>query len=52
LEALAGDGLLNYGPYGVELTELGKHFTRNGCKAFDLKLLCSQVAEKYYSQAI
>ena len=52
LEALAGDGLLNYGPFGVELTDLGKHFTRNVCKAFDLKLHCSQVAEKSYSQAI
>ncbi len=52
LEALAADGLLNYGPYGVELTDLGKHFTRNVCKAFDLKLLSSQVAEKSYSQAI
>ena len=52
LEALASDGLLNYGPYGVELTELGKHFTRNVCKAFDLKLLSSELIEKSFSQAI
>ena len=52
LEDLAQDGLLNFGKYGVELTELGRHFTRNVCKAFDLKLLCSQEAEKSYSRAI
>ena len=52
LEDLAKDGLLHFGQHGVELTELGKHFTRNVCKAFDLKLLSSKVLEKSFSQAI
>ena len=52
LEDLAKDGLLRFGKYGVELTELGKHFTRNVCKAFDLKLLSSEQTKKLFSQAI
>jgi oxygen-independent coproporphyrinogen-3 oxidase len=52
LEDLAKDGLLHFGQHGVELTKLGKHFTRNVCKAFDLKLLSSEVLEKSFSQAI
>jgi oxygen-independent coproporphyrinogen-3 oxidase len=52
LEDLAKDGILYFDQHGVELTELGRHFTRNVCKAFDLKLLSSQVEGKSYSQAI
>jgi oxygen-independent coproporphyrinogen-3 oxidase len=52
LEDLAKDGLLHFGQHGVELTKLGKHFTRNVCKAFDLKLLSSEQTEKSFSQAI
>lgn len=52
LADLAKDGLLHFGIQGVELTELGKHFTRNVCKAFDLKLLSTEALEKSFSQAI
>jgi oxygen-independent coproporphyrinogen-3 oxidase len=42
LEKLAADGLVQWNQTGLMVTELGKHFIRNICKAFDLQLLRSQ----------
>jgi oxygen-independent coproporphyrinogen-3 oxidase len=38
LEKMNADGLLDYDEEGVQVTELGRHFIRNICSAFDLYL--------------
>ena len=54
LRQLELDGLVILDPRFVEVTELGKSFIRNICKAFDLYLLKKTVADgkKIYCQAI
>jgi oxygen-independent coproporphyrinogen-3 oxidase len=52
LDELAIDDLVTWGEHGVIVTDLGKHFIRNICKAFDLKLLASEVQERVFSQAV
>jgi oxygen-independent coproporphyrinogen III oxidase len=54
LALLQGDGLVNYDERSIQVTPLGRHFIRNICKAFDLRLLRNeQVGEnKMFSKAI
>ena len=52
LDELALDDLVTWGEHGLLVTELGKHFIRNICKAFDLKLLASEIQKKTFSQAV
>jgi oxygen-independent coproporphyrinogen-3 oxidase len=46
------DELVSWGEHGLIVTELGKHYIRNICKAFDLKLLSAEVQKKTFSQAV
>lgn len=55
LRELEKDGLLHLDPTGLELTETGRYFMRNVCKAFDLHLLRSNAAgeqNNIFSKAI
>jgi len=54
LELLKADALLNYDATGLKATPLGRHFIRNICKAFDLRLLRNQVINEnqMFSKAI
>lgn len=54
LKKLELDGLLTWDESGLEVTEPGRHFIRNICKAFDLHLLRSRVDvnKPVYSKAI
>ena len=52
LDALALDDLVTWGEHGLIVTDLGKHFIRNICKAFDLKLLSAEIQKKRFSQAV
>jgi oxygen-independent coproporphyrinogen-3 oxidase len=52
LDELAMDDLVTWGEHGLMVTDLGKHFIRNICKAFDLKLLSAEVQKKTFSQAV
>ncbi len=52
LDELALDDLVTWGEHGLLVTDLGKHFIRNICKAFDLKWLSSEVQKKTFSQAV
>jgi oxygen-independent coproporphyrinogen III oxidase len=54
LEQLQKDGLVIFSRRNLEVTELGKNFTRNICRAFDLKQLRSVTDQNksVYSQAI
>ena len=54
LKKLECDGLLTWDENGLEITETGRHFIRNICKAFDLHLLRSHVDinKPVYSKAI
>jgi len=55
LEKLAADGLVQWNQTGLMVTELGKHFIRNICKAFDLQLLRSQqqaTSKPLFSKAV
>lgn len=49
LEELELDGLVTFDETGVNITETGRHFIRNICKAFDLHLLRSE-KEKIFKQ--
>lgn len=44
LVELAADGLVSWDMYGLRVTETGRHFIRNICRAFDLHLLRSSTA--------
>ena len=44
LEKLEADRFINWNEQGLNVTDLGWHFIRNICKAFDLRLLRNQVA--------
>jgi oxygen-independent coproporphyrinogen-3 oxidase len=54
LQKLQQDHLVTWNEHGVNVTELGRHFIRNICKAFDLHLLRSEAAkeEKLFSKAV
>jgi oxygen-independent coproporphyrinogen-3 oxidase len=52
LNDLAADGLLTWDADGLQVSDSGKHFIRNICKAFDLKLLNSACQKKTFSQAV
>ncbi len=53
LDLLKADGLLHYNEKGVKATPLGRHFIRNICRAFDLRLLrADSGANKVFSKAI
>jgi oxygen-independent coproporphyrinogen III oxidase len=53
LELLKADGLLHYDEKGIKATPLGRHFIRNICRAFDLRLLRADAgANKIFSKAI
>ena len=54
LTALREDGLAEFDSTGLRVTALGSHFTRNICRAFDLKLLrsCINENEQLFSRAI
>jgi oxygen-independent coproporphyrinogen III oxidase len=54
LQKLQEDHLVTWNETGVNVTELGRHFIRNICKAFDLHLLQSEAAkeEKLFSKAV
>jgi len=52
LEELEKDGLLYLDNKGLELTETGRYFMRNICKAFDLHLLRTSATNGIYSKSI
>ena len=54
LKKLEADKLIIWDENGLELTELGNHFVRNICRAFDLHLLRTKSEEhkSVYSKAI
>jgi oxygen-independent coproporphyrinogen-3 oxidase len=54
LKKLQADHLITFNETGLEVTELGRHFIRNICKAFDLRLLRSEAMQekKLFSQAV
>jgi oxygen-independent coproporphyrinogen-3 oxidase len=54
LDLLKADGLLHYNDKGVKATPLGRHFIRNICRAFDLRLLRAEPsgANPVFSKAI
>ncbi len=52
LDELAIDDLVTWGEHGVIVTDLGKHFIRNICKAFDLKLLATAEAAPQFSRGV
>jgi len=54
LKSLEADALVNWNEEGLQVTELGTHFIRNICKAFDLQLIRNQkeTANPRFSKAI
>ncbi len=54
LKLLEQDGLLTWDENGLEVTETGRQFVRNVCKAFDLHLLRANLSEekKLFSKAV
>ena len=52
LDELAIDDLVTWGEHGVIVTDLGKHFIRNICKVFDLKLLATSEAAPQFSRGV
>ena len=53
LESLMQDGLVSYNNSGMQVTEKGKNFIRNICRAFDLHLLRTQQSQSLmFSKAI
>ena len=52
LENLAADGLVHFDETGLEITTLGKHFIRNICSAFDLKLQQQKDGAQRFSKAV
>ncbi|MFS0491978.1 oxygen-independent coproporphyrinogen III oxidase [Leadbetterella byssophila] len=52
LEELRTDGILQYTPTSLEVTELGKAFIRNVCVVFDAYLRPGQALSKTFSKAI
>ena len=54
LQLLADDGLVKWNERELQVTATGRHFIRNICKAFDLRLLRTESAgaKKMFSKAI
>jgi oxygen-independent coproporphyrinogen III oxidase len=54
LKKLEKDHLITWNEQGVNVTEMGRHFIRNICKAFDLHLLRSEEMKesKQFSKAV
>jgi len=54
LKKLEADGLLEFDERRIQVTEQGRHFIRNICRAFDLHLLRQNLgtSRQQYSQAI
>ncbi len=54
LEILENDELIEFGEAGLSVTPLGKHFTRNICKAFDMHLQRNRagIAKSLFSNAV
>jgi len=52
LAALEKDAFVTWNEKGVEVTALGKHFIRNICKAFDIKLLSAEHQKQSFSRAV
>jgi oxygen-independent coproporphyrinogen-3 oxidase len=54
LKKLEKDHLVTWNEHGVNVTEMGRHFIRNICKAFDLHLLRSEKTkeQKQFSKAV
>jgi oxygen-independent coproporphyrinogen III oxidase len=52
LEALEADGLIRWSRQELELTGLGRYFTRNVCSAFDLYLGAANPSQQTFSKAI
>ncbi|HMO63415.1 MAG TPA: oxygen-independent coproporphyrinogen III oxidase [Ferruginibacter sp.] len=54
LKKLAADGLVDWDARGASLTAMGRDFTRNICRAFDLYLLQSRIdtAQPVFSRAV
>jgi oxygen-independent coproporphyrinogen-3 oxidase len=52
LEKLAGDELIVWNKYGLQLTYAGHYFIRNICAAFDIKLLAGSNSKTLFSKAI
>ncbi len=54
LKKLEADELIEWNEAGLQVTNLGRHFIRNICKAFDLHLLRSQIKDEKpkFSKAI
>jgi oxygen-independent coproporphyrinogen-3 oxidase len=51
LVQLEKDGLIRRFPYQIKVTELGKSFIRNICKALDLRMKSSS-KEAVFSKAV
>lgn len=52
LAELEKDALVVWNEQGLQLTPLGRHFIRNICKAFDLKLLSTEHQKQTFSKAV
>ncbi len=52
LAELEKDALVEWNEQELKVTALGKHFIRNICKAFDLKLLSAEHQKQTFSKAV
>ena len=52
LAELEKDAFVKWNEQGLTVTPLGKHFIRNICKAFDIKLLSAEHQKQTFSKAV
>ncbi len=52
LAELEKDAFVEWNEQGLKVTLLGKHFIRNICKAFDIKLLSAEHQKQTFSKAV
>ncbi|OYZ01480.1 MAG: oxygen-independent coproporphyrinogen III oxidase [Sphingobacteriia bacterium 28-36-52] len=52
LSDLEKDGFIIWDDKGLTVTTLGKHFIRNICRAFDIKLLSAETQKQTFSKAV
>jgi oxygen-independent coproporphyrinogen-3 oxidase len=52
LMELEKDAFVEWNEKGLTVTQLGKHFIRNICKAFDIKLLSAEHQKQTFSKAV
>jgi len=52
LKELENDSFVEWNQKGLTVTQLGKHFIRNICKAFDIKLLSAEHQKQTFSKAV